>query len=173
MKSFFFITAIAVSSVLISCKNEPASDSAATPSSQTSLEATPAASPVNSDGEPASATSNPNETTIATGPTTTIKLSAGSFDFGTVKEGTIVKTSVSVTNTGKEPLVITNCHASCGCTTPTCPHDPVAPGQTVEVPIKFDSKGKPGHQRKEVTITANTIPAQTKFVVEGQVEKVK
>ena len=175
MRSFFFITALAVSSVLFSCKNDPAASAAATPSSQTSDEAPPANTPtaMNTDGEPSTAASNPNETTIATGPTTTIKLSAGSFDFGTVKEGTVVQTSVSVTNTGKEPLVITNCHASCGCTTPTCPHDPVAPGQTVEVPIKFDSKGKPGHQRKEVTITANTIPAQTKFVVEGQVDKVK
>lgn len=166
MKSIFFSLSIVLSFALFSCKNDSTSN-ADSPSGNLA-DVSQMKSPAN---VPAGGVAKPNETTIATGPTTTIKLSASSYDFGTVNEGDIVETSVKVTNTGKEPLVITNCHASCGCTTPTCPKEPVAPGQTVEVPIKFDTKGKPGPQKKEVTITANTDPAQTKFLLQGTVKK--
>ena len=165
MRSVFLFLFLAFGMAFTSCKNDNAAASA---------ESAPTGAQVVSEsnnGAQAVPAGNPNETTVATGPTTTIKLDKPSYDFGKVKEGTLVETTIKVTNTGTEPLVLTNCHASCGCTTSACPKDPIAPGQVVEIPVKFDSKGKPGHQRKEVTITANTVPAQTKFVVEGDVEK--
>ena len=57
-------------------------------------------------------------------------------------------------NTGKTPLVISNAKGSCGCTVPEWPKEPVAPGATAELLVKFNSKGKPNQQQKTVTITA-------------------
>ena len=77
-------------------------------------------------------------------------------DFGTINEGDIVEHTFTFTNTGKAPLVIVSAKGSCGCTVPTWPKDPVAPGETGKMLVKFNSSGKPNQQSKQVTITANT-----------------
>ncbi|MBT4869051.1 MAG: DUF1573 domain-containing protein, partial [Polaribacter sp.] len=61
------------------------------------------------------------------------------YDFGTVNEGDIVETSYLVTNSGKTDLVITNAQASCGCTVPVWPKNPIKPGATGEVKVKFNT----------------------------------
>ena len=72
-------------------------------------------------------------------------------------------------NTGDEPLIITIAKGSCGCTVPSWPKEPIAPGTTGEFVVRFDSKGKAGFQAKRVTITANTDPVNTYLTVKGQV----
>ncbi len=81
-------------------------------------------------------------------------------DFGTINEGDVVEHSFKFTNTGNEPLVITNAKGSCGCTVPNPPKDPIAPGEEGEMMVKFDSRGKPNNQMKTVRITANTKTGQ-------------
>lgn len=78
------------------------------------------------------------------------------FDFGTVKEGELVETSFIVTNTGKSDLIITDAKATCGCTVPTWPKEPVAPGKSAELKVKFNTNGKPNKQSKTVTLYTNT-----------------
>ncbi|MFC5046634.1 DUF1573 domain-containing protein [Aquimarina hainanensis] len=78
------------------------------------------------------------------------------FDFGTINEGDVVDHTFKFTNTGKAPLVIVNAKGSCGCTVPSYSKDPIAPGETGELLVKFNSNGKPNQQNKQVTITANT-----------------
>lgn len=77
-------------------------------------------------------------------------------DFGTINEGDVVEHKFAFTNTGKSPLVIVSAKGSCGCTVPEWPKDPIAPGATAEMLVKFNSNGKPNQQNKQVTITANT-----------------
>ncbi|WP_459212360.1 DUF1573 domain-containing protein [Aquimarina rhabdastrellae] len=77
-------------------------------------------------------------------------------DFGTINEGDVVEHKFSFTNTGKSPLVIVSAKGSCGCTVPEWPKQPVAPGATGEMLVKFNSNGKPNAQTKTVTIVANT-----------------
>jgi hypothetical protein len=77
-------------------------------------------------------------------------------DFGTINEGDVVEHKFAFTNTGKAPLVIVSAKGSCGCTVPEWPKDPIAPGDTGEMLVKFNSNGKPNQQTKQVTITANT-----------------
>lgn len=77
-------------------------------------------------------------------------------DFGTINEGDVVEHKFAFTNTGKAPLVIVSAKGSCGCTVPEWPKDPIAPGATGEMLVKFNSNGKPNQQAKQVTITANT-----------------
>ncbi|MDY8137820.1 DUF1573 domain-containing protein [Aquimarina sp. 2201CG5-10] len=77
-------------------------------------------------------------------------------DFGTINEGDVVEHKFTFTNTGKAPLVIVSAKGSCGCTVPEWPKEPIAPGATGEMLVKFNSNGKPNLQNKQVTITANT-----------------
>lgn len=90
-------------------------------------------------------------------------------DFGTVNEGDIVETSYLVTNSGKTDLVITKAKASCGCTVPTWPKTPIKPGETGEVKVKFDTKGKPNRQQKTITLTTNTESGKQELILKGSV----
>lgn len=77
------------------------------------------------------------------------------FDFGTIDQGTAVEHTFKFTNTGKAPLVITNATSSCGCTVPTWTKEPIAPGETGEMLVKFNGSGQ-NQVTKTVTVTANT-----------------
>ena len=90
-------------------------------------------------------------------------------DFGTVEEGFVVETSFKVTNTGKSDLVITDAKATCGCTVPTWPKEPIKPGDSAEVQVKFNTAGKPNKQSKTVTLTTNTAKGQEQVKVTGMV----
>lgn len=89
--------------------------------------------------------------------------------FGDVKEGTVVKHDFHFTNTGDVPLLITKARSTCGCTVPSYPEAPVAPGESGVISVSFDTKNKYGRQRKPVTIRANTYPASTVVYMDGTV----
>ena len=91
------------------------------------------------------------------------------YDFGTVNEGDIVETSYLVTNSGKTDLVITNAQASCGCTVPVWPKNPIKPGATGEVKVKFNTSGKPNRQQKTITLTTNTESGREVLTLKGSV----
>lgn len=107
---------------------------------------------------------------VPTGPVTTIAFADnGSFDFGTVTEGEIVSHTFSFTNTGSEPLIISDAKGSCGCTVPSKPTAPIAPGEDGEITVQFNSKNKKGARNQKVTVTANTNPAQSFIYLTGTV----
>ncbi len=82
-----------------------------------------------------------------------------SHNFGNVEEGEQVEYSFKFTNTGKRDLLITKAEASCGCTVPEWPKEPLKPGESGYMKVKFDSKGRPeGYTEKELYIQANTDP---------------
>ncbi len=83
------------------------------------------------------------------------------WDFGKINEGEEVKHTFRFTNVGDEDLVIRKCQVSCGCTVAKCDRKPIAPGESSEIQISFDSNRKPGIQVKNVTIMANTNPPET------------
>jgi hypothetical protein len=102
-------------------------------------------------------------------PTTTMTFKEYEHDFGTMNEGDAVTHLFEFTNTGTEPLLLTNCKGSCGCTVPKCPKEPIAPGASGTIEVKFNSKGKKNAQTKRVTIDANTDPAQTILTITANV----
>ena len=112
---------------------------------------------------------NPATPAVPTGPTTTMTLAENEFDFGTIDEGEKVSHVYKFTNTGEEPLIISNAKGSCGCTVPKWPKDPIAPGEKGEILVEFNSKNKKGKQSKRVTITANTNPTQSFLTIKGDV----
>ena len=77
-------------------------------------------------------------------------------DYGTIEQGADGECVFTVTNTGTEPLIISLCKGSCGCTVPVCPQEPIAPG---------------GPINKSVTITSNANNAPSKTVrISGDVK---
>jgi len=105
--------------------------------------------------------------------TTTIKFEHYEFNYGQITQGEIVQNVFTFTNSGNEPLVITNVKGSCGCTVPEWTREPILPGELGSLLVKFNSKGKKGNQTKRVTITANTEPSNTYLTIKGIVEKEK
>lgn len=95
--------------------------------------------------------------------------SESEYNFGDIKQGDVVKHTFEFTNTGKTPLLIENATASCGCTVPQWPKDPVAPGAKGTIDVQFNSAGKSGVQNKQITITANTQPNTTMIAIKGNV----
>ncbi len=77
------------------------------------------------------------------------------YDFGTVKDGDIVKHVFTFKNVGTEPFVLQRARASCGCTVPTWTKAPVAPGEEGKLEVEFNSKNKAGMQTKTITVTGN------------------
>ena len=98
-----------------------------------------------------------------------IKFDITEYDFGTVNEGQIVEAKYTVTNAGKTDLIISNVQASCGCTVPTWPKEPIAPGASGTIKVKYDTK-RPGPINKSVTITSNAVNTPTKVLrIKGEV----
>lgn len=92
-----------------------------------------------------------------------------SIDYGTIEQGADGNRQFVLTNNGTEPLIITNAQGSCGCTVPTFPKEPIAPGAKAVIGVKYDTN-RPGAINKSVTITSNAKETPTKVVtIKGMV----
>lgn len=88
-------------------------------------------------------------------PKTTLTFKETNFNFPDTTEGAILKHFFKFKNTGNQALVISKAIASCGCTVPSYPHYPIAPGQTDSVLLEFDSHNRIGQNHKNVLIYSN------------------
>ena len=91
------------------------------------------------------------------------------YDFGKIEQGEKVLHEFKLKNTGKSPLIITNATATCGCTVPQIPGEPILPGKEGKINVVFNSEGKMGMQDKVVTITSNANPNTTTVHLVGEV----
>ena len=99
-----------------------------------------------------------------------ISIDKNVHDYGTITQGANGACEFIVTNTGTEPLLITRCKGSCGCTVPKCDKDPIMPGSTSSISVKYDTK-RIGPINKSVTITSNATNEPTKVIrIKGKVE---
>jgi hypothetical protein len=143
--------------------------------------------PAKTTAAPAKATTTPAKPTTATpakpAPTQTAPAAttptsdvpefvfeAESHDFGTIAEGTQATFEFKFTNIGKEPLVISNVQASCGCTTPKWTNEPIAPGKTGTITASYNSSGRPGPFTKSITVTSNAKSNPKVLTINGVVE---
>ena len=114
-----------------------------------------------------------NQLEAPTDPKTKIEWHEPVFAFGDIEEGEIIKNVFTFTNTGKEPLIIYNAKGSCGCTVPMWPKEPIMPGESADLLVEFNSKGKGKFggnlQSKRVTISTNTEPINTYLTIKGKV----
>jgi hypothetical protein len=92
------------------------------------------------------------------------------LDYGTIKQGADGERSIIVTNTGDAPLLITDCKGSCGCTVPKCQTEPIKPGATSTITVKYDTN-RLGPINKTVTINSNATNKPTMEVkLAGSIE---
>lgn len=105
--------------------------------------------------------------------TTTVQLIDSVYNFGKVTEGEKVTFNFRFKNSGSKPLVIASTSASCGCTVPEKPERPILPGETGFIKVVFNSKGKMGHNEKNITVMANTNPAFPMLLLTGDVTEAK
>jgi len=141
-----FLSLVAAGLLLSACNQSKTSSTAATTDSAATTTANAANAPV-------------------------MKFEKESHDFGKIKTGDKVNYDFKFTNTGKSPLIISEAHATCGCTIPEWPKAPVKPGESGIIKVTFNSAGKNGLQDKQITVTANTVPAQTMVHLIGEVLK--
>src|SRR4051812_42817813 len=98
--------------IAITAASKAQNDKTTAPTPATPAAATPAATPA-----AAPAQDNPNAADF--------KFEKEEYNFGTIKQGDKVEYDFNFVNSGKEPLVITDAHGSCGCTVPTWPKEPI------------------------------------------------
>ena len=102
----------------------------------------------------------------------TIEFEKEVHDYGTIDNGANGQCTFEFKNTGKAPLIISNAKGSCGCTVPSWPKEPIAPGATGKITVKYDTK-RPGAINKSVTITSNATNEPTKVIrIKGTVNPV-
>ena len=91
------------------------------------------------------------------------------IDYGTITQNAEGKREFVFTNNGTTPLVITNAQGSCGCTVPSTPKEPIAPGAKGTIGVKYDTT-RVGPFPKTVTISSNAAGQPTKVLtIKGNV----
>ncbi|MEM1327188.1 MAG: DUF1573 domain-containing protein [Bacteroidota bacterium] len=90
-------------------------------------------------------------------------------DYGTIEYNSDPFRYFSFTNTGTEPLIISNARGSCGCTVPTYPTDPIMPNETGQIKVRYDTKRAGSKFTKFVTLTTNEATPTRKLTIKGEV----
>jgi hypothetical protein len=98
-----------------------------------------------------------------------ISFPADKYEFGAVPQGTPVTHVFSFKNTGAVPLVLTSVSASCGCTTPEWPREPIAPNATAKITVTYNA-ATAGEFTKTVTVVSNASVPQTILTIHGDVK---
>jgi len=91
------------------------------------------------------------------------------IDYGTIAKDSDGNRQFVFTNNGNKPLIITNAQGSCGCTVPSYPKEPIAPGGKGVIGVKY-STDRVGAFSKTVTLTTNAVGSPTKVLtIKGKV----
>ncbi|MGE8554628.1 MAG: DUF1573 domain-containing protein [Chryseobacterium jejuense] len=152
---------------LVSCKKENketqspevvATDSAA------------AGTPVTADSAATSVTGEAPAAPVSNEPSTSIALSESNFDFGKIKKGDKVEHVYEVTNTGKNPLVISEVKPGCGCTAPDFTKEPIMPGKKGKITLHFDSSSFDGNVQKYADVFANVEKSPIKLTFTANIQ---
>ena len=108
-------------------------------------------------------------TTVSAENAPIIKFEKEMYAFGKITEGEKVHYDFKFTNTGKSPLIISSATATCGCTIPEPPKEPINPGKQGVIKVIFDSNGKLGLNDKVITVNSNANPPQSMVHLVGEV----
>lgn len=150
MKKIFVLAFVAIS--FASCQN-------AAKTNETAGNATEAVAGANADA------------VVPAGEAAVMDFEKGNYDFGQITQGEKVSYSYKFKNSGKSPLIILNATATCGCTVPEVPKEPIKPGEEGEIKVVFNSTGKSGLQDKVITVTSNAQPHIASLHLTGEVKE--
>ncbi|WP_223560357.1 DUF1573 domain-containing protein [Chryseobacterium lathyri] len=107
---------------------------------------------------------------VSNQPLTSVALSENNFDFGKIKKGDKVEHVYEITNTGKNPLVISEVKPGCGCTAPDFTKEPILPGKKGKITLHFDSSSFDGNVQKYADVFANVDKAPIKLTFTANIQ---
>ena len=161
MKNLIKVLPLVVALGLVSCKKDQAADQLVANSDQTAV-TIPDSSAIPAAPLAVNEVAAPNETAapvVDPKTTTTVALSESSFAFGKIKKGDHKEHTYEITNTGQNPLIISQVKPGCGCTVPDYTKDPIMPGKKGKITLKFDSSNFDGLVNKQAEVFANVAKA--------------
>lgn len=97
-----------------------------------------------------------------------IEFESETIDYGTIEKGADGVRVFKFKNTGDAPLIITRVKSSCGCTVPKKPEEPIMPGKTGEIEVKYDTN-RVMPIRKTITVTSNAETPTVALKIKGLV----
>lgn len=90
-------------------------------------------------------------------------------DFGIIPQGVPATYTFTFKNTGKDPLIITNATATCGCTTPEWTREPIKKGEKGYIKATYNA-ANPGVFTKQVTVLSNGKRGTVMLTLKGDVK---
>lgn len=90
------------------------------------------------------------------------------IDYGTIDQNANGERIFSFKNTGDAPIVITRVRSSCGCTVPSYSKEPILPGKTSEIQVKY-ATNRIGVFKKTITVMSNASEPQKTLYIKGNV----
>src|SRR6056300_92412 len=97
-----------------------------------------------------------------------IEFKSETIDYGTIEKGSNGIRTFEFTNTGDEPLIISKVSSSCGCTIPKKPDEPILPGKTGQIEVKYDTN-RVNPIRKTITVISNAVTPTVALKIKGEV----
>lgn len=97
-----------------------------------------------------------------------IKFETEELNYGDIIYGSDGTKMLKFTNVGTEPLIITECLTTCGCTMPVCPQKPIMPGGSDSIKVIYDTQ-RLGAFNKSITINSNDPAGSSYIQVKGNV----
>ena len=91
------------------------------------------------------------------------------IDYGEITKGADGIRVFEFTNTGDAPLIVSKVTSTCGCTIPKKPKDPIMPGKTGEIQVKYDTN-RVGPIRKTITVSSNAETETKILKIKGEVK---
>jgi len=91
-------------------------------------------------------------------------------DYGTIERGGDGNCEFIFTNKGQAPLVLNNVRASCGCTVPKWPREPIPPGEQGVIKVQYNTRIT-GAFNKSITVNSNAANSTVRLTIRGQVTK--
>lgn len=89
-------------------------------------------------------------------------------DYGNIMQGDNGECEFKFKNTGKEPLILSNVYSSCGCTVPSWPKEPIMPGKSDVIKVKYNTS-RLGTINKKVTVISNAVNNPVELFIKGNV----
>lgn len=154
---------------LVSCKKENKETQTAETVATDSTAAT-SVTPAPADSAATSAVSGETASAQPDQPLTTIALSESNFDFGKIKKGDKVEHVYEITNTGTNPLVISEVRPGCGCTVPDFTKEPILPGKKGKITLHFDSSNFEQNVQKYADVFANVEKSPIKLTFTANIQ---
>lgn len=97
-----------------------------------------------------------------------LKVNTEKYEFGKIKQSVPVSTFFELKNLSDKPLVIENVTASCGCTTPEKPKEPIMPGQSYKLKVDYNAAAM-GNFVKDITIKIAGVELPKVVKIAGEV----